>query len=131
MPAIGPEEAEVVVVWEMPFAEAAQAGFGGWGHLGGTSSKMTAREAAEAFRRFYSAVDEVASITPPRLCMIRLDTARQSIATYAAAQGIDFNTVVTNASRHFVSPEIIRRDQLLSGEELERLFDDDQRAFDR
>ena len=121
-----------VVVWDMPFATAGTtAPYRDRAKLHADATNKAAREGAEAFRRFRG--NAVGTADPQILylksCMLDPLTARDSLRRLAASQGIDLNGLIAQAARHFGSPVIERRTEPLSREELEFLFDDDQRAL--
>jgi hypothetical protein len=57
--------------------------------------------------------------------------ARTALRAYAASRGEDFDALVADASKHFSSADIARSTPPLTSQELETLFEDDQRSLDR
>ena len=128
MPAIAPPQAQVVVVWNMPFVKSTSRD----PKLQGPSAKQTAREAEQALRRFRSTLfDEMGATTVPQTCVLNPHTAMHDIRAFAAEQGLDFDELVDGAAIHFTAPAVARRTEPLSTDELESLFDDDQNTFAR
>jgi len=128
-----PPQAEIVVVWEMPFAESATNEFvtANPGVLQGDSRKSFL-EGVQAIRRFRSSMlDGIASLAPTPACMLNPLAPVDNLQAFSKAQGLDLDALLFAAAQHFHSPSISRWAEPLSDEALERLFEDDQRAFDR
>lgn len=127
MPAIAPpppgpflvrEVSPYAYVWQTPaqctFSEAA---------------RRVAREADAAVRRFSGKyVEEPMAATD---YMLDPETVESELRAFAAAKGINIDAWADEAGRHFQLPDIQRRTEPLSDQELEILFEDDQRALDR
>jgi hypothetical protein len=92
------------------------------GFEGDVASKIEV-EAAEAFRRFRGSYTE-----RPQADWLRPTMGQNELRQFAVAQGVDFDALVEGAAQHFMSPVVQHRMEPLSGEELEFLFEDDQRA---
>ncbi|HEV2293398.1 MAG TPA: hypothetical protein VGR35_06050 [Tepidisphaeraceae bacterium] len=91
-------------------------------------------EAARAVRRFRRRSS--ATISSPasgfgRHGLLEPLTIEADLRMFAANEGIDFDALIAGAAMHFNAPAITRRTEPLSREELEFLFDDDTRAFER
>jgi len=120
----------VVIVWKMPIVPALSGrGFSG---LHGEDARKVATEALQAIRRFQGTVGHQSIDGPMRDNGI-LDplASHAAMREFANQQGVDLDALVAGAARNFLNPVIERRRQPLTAEELELLFDDDQRAFNR
>jgi hypothetical protein len=58
-------------------------------------------------------------------------SSEAGLRAYANQNGIDFDELVDRAARNFAATVVTRRLDAFSREELEFLFEDDQRAFNR
>lgn len=127
MPAIAPLPlVRIVMGWEMPFASGRKATAG---H--GEAARVTAREADRALDRVEHWLRPGAGKALLLDATIDPVTSQEELRAFAAANGVDFDALLGDASRSFTSPVIHRREESLSAEELESLFEDDQRTFDR
>lgn len=76
-------------------------------------------------------MDGIASLAPTPACMLNPLAPVDNLQAFSKAQGLDLDALLFAAAQHFHSPSISRWAEPLSDEALERLFEDDQRAFDR
>lgn len=127
MPAIAsPPQNQIVYFCDMPFAtkEPCETELIA---ICGESSRKSLQEGLEAIRRFRNPLGRLV----PRSYLLDPLASLDSVRDLATMQGINLDAVIAGASQHFGLPTVKHRTEPLSQEELESLFEDDQRALDR